>query len=84
MLGRKRLRQKGKLGLSRAFADINEGDKVALVSDLSFSRGFPERFQGKTGTVIGKQGKAIIVSVYDGKREKKFIVQRIHLKKLSS
>ncbi|MEM2956135.1 MAG: 50S ribosomal protein L21e [Candidatus Pacearchaeota archaeon] len=82
MLSHKKIRQKGKLGLSRVFAEINIGDKVALVKDLSYRCGFPIRFQGKTGKVIGKQGKSLIVSINDGRKDKKFIVQKIHLKKL--
>jgi len=84
MLSRKRVRHKGKLNLSKVFANIKAGDKVSLVSDLSFRRAFPERYHGKTGTVIGNQGKSLIVSVYDGGKEKKFAIQKIHLKKLSS
>ncbi len=84
MLKRKRIRQKGKLGLSKVFSNISIGDKVALIRDLSFNASFPERFQGRTGTVIEKQGRSLVVLVKEGSMEKKFITQKIHLKKLSS
>ena len=84
MLAHKEIRRKGKLPLSKVFAEIKLGDKVALVKDLSFRSTFPDRFQGRTGAVIGKQGKSLIVLIKDGQKEKKFITQRIHLKKLSS
>ena len=84
MLSHKKIRKKGKIPLSKVFADIKKGDKVALVKDLSFDSAFPDRFQGRTGTVIGQRGKALIVQIYDGQKEKKFIVKKIHLKKLSS
>ena len=84
MKGHKKIRQKGKLGLSKIFVDLNIGDKVALVQNLSYSLAFPKRYHGRTATVIGNQGKSAIVSIVDGKVEKRFMVQKIHLKKLSS
>ena len=84
MLSHKKIRQKGKIGLSKVFAEMKAGDKVALVNNLSFRRAFPERFQGRTGTVIGIQGKSVVVCIKDGGKEKKFMAQKIHLKKLSS
>ena len=84
MIGRKKIRQKGKLGLSRVFSEMHIGDKVALVKNLSFRFCFPERYQGRTGTVIGQQGRSMVVEITDGWQKKKFIVQKIHLKKLSS
>jgi len=84
MLSHKRIRQKGKLGLSKVFKDIKPGDRVALIRYLSLTAAFPERFQGRTGVVVGKQGKSMIVMVYDGNKEKKLVIQKIHLKKLSS
>jgi len=80
----KSIRQKGKLALSKVFADIKIGDKVALVRNLSFPPAFPEHFHGRTGTVAAKQGKSLVVSFYDGNVEKKIVAQKIHLKKLSS
>ena len=84
MKGRKRIRTKGKLGLSRIFTEFNPGDKVALIQNLSYNLAFPKRYYGRTATVVGPQGRSMIVSIIDGKVEKKFIVQKIHLKKLSS
>jgi ribosomal protein L21E len=84
MLSHKKIRAKGKTGLSKIFAEINVGDKVALVNNLSFRRAFPERFHGRTGTVIARQGKSLVVCIKDGGKEKKFMAQKIHLKKLSS
>ena len=84
MLKHKRLRDRGKTGLSKLFAEFNKGDKVALVHNLSFVPSFPWRFNGLTGQIIGKQGKALVILVKDGNKEKKLVVQRIHLKKLSA
>jgi len=84
MVRKKNVRGRGKIGLSRLFVGVNVGDKVALVRNLSFTRDFPERFQGKTGTVIGERGSSRLVRIYDGKRQKTLIVKRINLKKLSN
>ncbi len=84
MLKRKQVREKGKLGLSKLFTEINIGDKVALVRNLSFTKDFPERFQGRTGTVLEQRGEGFVVSFHDGKVEKKLVVKRINLKKLSN
>ena len=82
MLKRKSIREKGKLSLSKLFADIKEGDKVALVKNHSYTADFPKRFQGKTGLVTGTRGRSYLVNIYDGKRQKSLVVKRINLKKL--
>lgn len=84
MLKRKNIREKGKLGLSKLFTDIKIGDKVALVRNLSFTKDFPDRFQGKTGTVVEERGESYMVNFYDGKVEKNVMAKRINLKKLSN
>jgi len=75
-------RQRGKLGLSKVFSELNLEDKVALVRDLSFKASFPKTWQGRTGKVTGKRGKAYIIEVYDGNKLKKITAKRINLKKL--
>jgi len=84
MLKHKKIRQRGKLSLSKVFANLNVGDKVSLIQNLSYRPAFPRRFQGRTAVITGKQGRSIIVGIIDGNKKKKFIVQKIHLKKLSS
>jgi len=82
MLQHKRIRARGKLGLSRVFKELKEGDRVAVVMDLAYQIPFPKRIQGKAGRVIGNKGKSIIVSLKDGNKEKTFIIPKLHLKKL--
>ena len=84
MLKRKPVREKGKLGLSRLFTDIQVGNKVALVRNLSFTKDFPDRFQGKTGIVTEQRGDSLIVEFHDGNVPKSVVVKRINLKKLSN
>ncbi len=82
MLKHKKVRERGKLKLSKLFKDLNKGDRVAIVRDLSYTGSFPFRLQGKSGVIIGTRGTAFIVRLKDGKKEKTFIVKKIHLKKL--
>jgi len=78
----KPIRQRGKLGLSRVFSELSIGDKVALVRDLSFKESFPKTWQGRTGKIVEKRGKAYVIEVYDGGKLKTVSVKRINLKKL--
>jgi len=78
MIKRKRLRERGKVKISRAFQELKNGDKVSVIKELSLKSNFPKRIQGKVGVVIGKRGKAYIVKI----RNKEHIIQGVHLKKL--
>ena len=81
MLTRKRARTKGKRSLSKYFHDYKLGDKVALVLDLSEAKGrFAKQFQGMTGIIEHKQGKAYVVRFLNGKVVKKIITTTSHLK----
>jgi large subunit ribosomal protein L21e len=78
----KRIREKGKTPLSKIFIKLNEGDKVVLMHNPSFTRVFPPRFQGRTGVVAGMRGRAYEVGLRDGGKNKTFIINQIHLKKI--
>jgi len=84
MLKQKSVRERGKLSLSKLFSELNEGDKVSLVRDLSFKPSFPLRFQGKTGKIVEKSGRSYVVELYDGNKLKKITATRINLKKLQN
>lgn len=83
MLKRKKIREKGKLKFSRYFQNLEEGDKVAVVKELSLKTGFPKTLQGKTGIIEDKRGNAYNVRFNIGK-SKTFIIHPVHLKKLKS
>jgi len=82
MLKHKRIREKGKLSLGRYFQELKPGQRVAIVRNLSYKANFPSRLQGKTGTIIETRGKAFVVSLMNGRKEKKFILKREHIKKI--
>lgn len=83
MLKRKRIRERGKLPLSKYFQKLNSGDSVAIVKDLGQqSSGFPRRMQGRTGKVIKMRGSAYEIEVSDFALKKRFVVKPVHLKKI--
>lgn len=75
-------REKGKLKFSKMFQILKTGDTVALHMDKSMKASFPERMNGRTGTVAGMRGRSYIVKANDYNQEKTFIIQPIHLRKL--
>lgn len=78
---RKKPREKGLQPLSRILATYNIEDKVDIIIDPSVHKGQPhKRFQGKTGIIVGKQGKAMIVKIKDIGKEKVLIITREHLR----
>ena len=82
MVRRKKVRTRGKLQLSRYFQELEEGESVAVIRERAVKFNFPERLQGRTGSIEGKRGRAYIVKIKDQNKEKKFLIEPIHLKRL--
>jgi len=82
MVKRKSIRTRGKIQLSRYFQELEKGDFVSVIREWSIKSGFPERLQGRTGIIEGKRGEAYIVKIKDQNKEKKFLIESIHLKKI--
>lgn len=78
----KRVRQKGKISMTRYFAQFVEGERVLFAAEPAVQKGmyFP-RFHGKTGIVRGKQGVCLQVMMKDGNVEKMIIVHPVHLRR---
>ena len=79
---RKQVRTRGKLQFSKYFQELKKGDAVAVVRETAVQSSFPIRLQGRTGFVEGQRGKAYIVNIKDQAKEKKFLIEPIHLKKI--
>jgi large subunit ribosomal protein L21e len=76
----RRIREKGKMSVSKFFQDFADGDKVVLKVNPAYQAGrYFRRFHGKVGTVAGKQGRCYLVSVSDHAMPKTVIVHPIHL-----
>ena len=78
----KGIRQKGKISIRRFFQKLDDGDRVYLVGEPAYQKGFYHpRFHGKAGIISGKQGTNYFVKIKDGNKMKKLIVHPLHLKK---
>ena len=84
MVNKKPLRTRGKLQLSKYFQIFKEGDKVAVAKERSTTNNFPGRLQGRTGVVSRKQGRSYMVKIKDTDKEKEFLIEPIHLKKIKN
>jgi large subunit ribosomal protein L21e len=74
------VRDRGASPPSGAVREFDEGDKVHLSIDPSVPDGRPHpRFHGKTGEVVGEQGRAFEVEVGDGDATKTLFVRSQHL-----
>ncbi|AFK20437.2 50S ribosomal protein L21e [Haloferax mediterranei ATCC 33500] len=74
-------RERGTSPPQRAIAEFEEGQKVHLNLDPSVRDGrFHPRFNGLTGEVVGKQGRAFKVQINDGGKEKMVIARPAHLR----
>ena len=80
---RKPARLKGKFSIRKFLQKFEPGEKVQLQVDPSYQKGlyFP-RFHGRMGVVKGKRGRCYEVVVKDGGKQKIFIVNPVHLKKV--
>lgn len=81
---KKHARESGKIKLSQYFQKLNAGDSVALKQEKSVQKNFPLRYKGRVGTIKERRGRAYLVSIKDGRKEKIFIVHPIHLVKIKS
>ena len=80
---RKKVRERGKLSITKALMTYEIGDKVAIVVEPAYQKGLPHRrYFGNIGKVEGKRGNSYIIGVKIGNATKKIICPPIHLKKI--
>ncbi len=77
---RKKMTGPPKPTLTDLLRKFNVGDRVHVVIRSSGRFQHP-RFHGKTGTVLGKQGRSYVVEIRDGNLAKKLFLTSEHLKK---
>jgi len=82
MVRRKKVRTRGKLQLSKYFQEFKEGDTMGIVKEQSIPNPLSKRMQGRTGKIESKRGNAYIVTIKDQNKEKKFIVNPVHLRRM--
>ena len=80
---RKGRHQRGRISIARIMHEYAEGDRVAIILDGGQQMGMPHRrFQGRTGIIQKRQGKAWVVAVKDGNMKKTVVARPEHLKAL--
>ena len=80
---RKLLRRKikEKTPITKYLQEFKKGEKVVIDPNPSNHKGRPfRRFFGKIGIVKGKRGKAYLIKIKNGKKEKLIIAKPQHLK----
>jgi ribosomal protein L21E len=82
MIGKKKTKAKGKMQLSKYFQEFKDGDFVAIVKEPSVQANFPERIQGRTGSIEGRRGMSYMIKIMDQAKEKKFLIAPIHLRRI--
>ncbi|MBX4212110.1 50S ribosomal protein L21e [Candidatus Pacearchaeota archaeon] len=82
MLKQKRLRDRGKISLTKYFQKFKPGDAVAVVREHSVPFGYSTRVHGRTGKVIAKRGSAYEVEVFDLNKPKRYVIKPVHLKRI--
>ena len=76
-------RERGLSPLTRTLTSYEKGDMANIVLDPSLHGGMPHtRFHGKTGRVVGTQGRAYVLELRIGKKTKRVIAWREHLRKV--
>ncbi len=80
-LMKKEHKNRGKISISRYFAEFKVGDKVVLKAEPAYQNGiYHLRFHGKVCIVNGKRGECYELEILDGGKKKMIIVHPIHLK----
>ncbi len=78
---RNRFRKNTRMTVNAFLREFQIGGKAAIDIESGSSSGQPfRRFQGLTGTVVGRRGRAYIIEILDGKMKKKIIAKPEHLK----
>ena len=78
---RKRSRLRGRVQIRRVMHAYDVGDQVSIVLDGAQPKGMPHRrFHGLTGSIVGKQGRAWVISVKDGNMDKSVVARPEHLR----
>jgi large subunit ribosomal protein L21e len=75
-------RERGTSPPQQLVEEFETGEKVHLKIDPSIPNGrFHPRFNGMTGEVVGKQGKAFKVQITDRGTQKTLIARAAHLRR---
>ena len=76
----KEVRDRGLPPITSFLREFAVGDRVVVRIEASDPHGQPHpRYQGRTCTVVGKQGRAYRIAFSDGGKKKELVATPIHL-----
>lgn len=79
----KRAKDRGVHTLSYLLRKYEPGDRVLIKIDSSIHSGMPfRRFYGKVGEIVERRGRAYLVKVLNGRKEKIVIARPEHLQEV--
>ena len=84
---RRVLKRRGtrRLTITNKLKELEIGSKAVIDLEPSVQRGMPHpRYQGAIGTIIERKGRAYIVEIMDGRKQKHLIALPEHLHTLQS
>lgn len=76
---RVKLRDRGKIKIRKYMQEFEEGDIVSISINPRYQNIPHPRFQGKSGRVVKKQGRAYYVQIKDKDKTKQIISNPEHL-----
>ncbi|MEM2869735.1 MAG: 50S ribosomal protein L21e [Thermoplasmata archaeon] len=75
-------RSRGMPPVTRSLQELEVGDRASIHLDGRVHDGMPHpRYQGKTGRVVGRQGRAYLVEIIEGRKRKTLLAGPEHLRK---
>ncbi len=79
---RVRPRSRGYPPVTASLQELEPGSRVSIHIDGRLHSGMPHpRYQGRTGTIVGTQGRAFKVEIADGSKRKTLLVAPEHLRR---
>lgn len=77
---KKKVREKG-LKLGKFLQEFSTGQRVILDIEPASQKGMPHpRYNGRSGIIVGKRGRAYLVQIRDGSKLKTLISRPEHLR----
>lgn len=75
-------KRRARKGLSQYMVDYDIGERVHInINPINVTTAPHKRYQGMTGVIVGKRGKAYIIEVKLGSKIKKIITTKEHIMK---
>jgi len=72
-------RDRGKIKIKKYMREFSEKDRVSIKIDPSYQNIPHPRFQGRSGSILSKQGRAYFVKIRVGGVDKTILVNPEHL-----